>query len=72
MSLPQSSTIEMHHHGGPGDPGMIVRHPTVLEATQPGLEPKPQGPFAMIESSTRGHLIAMIGEYIGTTMLYVE
>lgn len=25
----------------------------------------------MIEANTRGHLIAMIGEYIGTTMLYV-
>lgn len=67
MSLP-TTTIEMTRSGHTGEPPLVIRQPVTLEPTQPqGV--RPRAPFGALTDATRGHLIAILGEYLGTTML---
>lgn len=50
----------------------MIRQPATLEPMATDARPDVRGPFRSLEDSARGHLIAMLGEYIGTTMLYVD
>lgn len=68
MSLPSSNPKAYQHDAG-SEPVLIIRQPATLEAVGPDAVPDVKRPFRSLEDSARGHLIAMIGEYIGTTML---
>lgn len=68
MAYP-TTTIETTQTSSNGDPPMIIRQPVTLaprKMTPPG---RPRGAFSLLTDSARGHLIAMIGEFLGTTML---
>lgn len=56
--------------GFDNEPELVIRQPTTLEAIELDV-PKPKQPFDHLEDAARGHLIAMIGEFLGTMMLYV-
>lgn len=71
MSLPTATTVEMTRTGNSNDPSLIIRQPTILEPTKPSGF-RPRAPFGELTDAARGHLIAMIGEYLGTFMLYVD
>lgn len=70
MSLP-ATRIEMTRTGNNGEAPLVIRQPVILEPTKPQGN-RPKVPFEALTDATRDHLIAMIGEYLGTTMLYVE
>ncbi|KAI7784162.1 aquaporin [Diaporthe eres] len=68
MSIPRAH-IEMHRGGDDVNPPLIVKQPVMLEPT--GLRAGGQRPskvFAALSDAGRGHIVAMIGEYLGTTM----
>lgn len=68
MSIPRAH-IEMHRGGDDGNPPLIVKQPVMLEPTElraGGL--RPHKVFAALGDTARGHIVAMIGEYLGTTM----
>lgn len=67
-TLPSSHPKTFHHDAG-SEPVLIVRQPATLEAVGNDAQPDVRSPFSALEDSARGHLIAMLGEYIGTTML---
>lgn len=68
MSIPRAH-IEMHRGGDDVNPPLIVKQPVMLEPTElrAGGQ-RPNKVFAALSNSGRGHIVAMIGEYIGTTM----
>ena len=59
------------HRGGGDDvnPPLIVKQPVMLEPTElrAGGQ-RPNKAFAALSDAGRGHIVAMIGEYLGTTM----
>lgn len=67
-SLPSSNPKTYQHETG-SEPVLIIRQPATLEAVGNDAPPDVRRPFSALEDSARGHLVAMIGEYIGTTML---
>lgn len=70
MSTLPTSTFEMYRGANSnGDPQLVIRQPATIEATAPGQGPRPKGVFSGMTDDTRGHLIAMIGEFLGTMML---
>lgn len=75
MSLPRAAHIEMHRGGGGDDvnPPLIVKQPVMLEPTEAragggGGGQRPNRVFAALGDAARGHIVAVIGEYLGTTM----
>lgn len=70
MSLPRAAHIEMHRGGGDDvNPPLIVKQPVMLEPTEARAGgQRPNRVFAALGDAARGHIIAMIGEYLGTTM----
>lgn len=69
MSIPRAH-IEMHRGGGDDvNPPLIVKQPVMLEPTElrAGGQ-RPNKVFAALSDAGRGHIVAMIGEYLGTTM----
>lgn len=71
MSLP-ATTIEMTRTGNSNEPSLIIRQSPILEPTNPRRALRAKAPFGILTDAARGHIIAMIGEYLGTFMLYVE
>lgn len=70
MSIPRAH-IEMHRGGGGDDvnPPLIVKQPVMLEPTELRAgSNRPNRVFAALSDAGRGHIVAMIGEYLGTTM----
>lgn len=70
MSIPRAH-IEMHRGGGGDDvnPPLIVKQPVMLEPTElRGGGQRPSRVFAALDDAARGHIVAVIGEYLGTTM----
>ncbi|KKY29501.1 putative aquaporin [Diaporthe ampelina] len=68
-SIPRAH-IEMHRGGGDDvNPPLIVKQPVMLEPTElrAGGQ-RPNKAFAALSDAGRGHIVAMIGEYLGTTM----
>lgn len=67
-SIPRAH-IEMHRTGDDGNPPLIVKQPVMLEPTElrTGSQ-RPNKVFAALSDAGRGHVVAMIGEYLGTTM----
>lgn len=61
----------MTRAGNKNEPPLVIREPVTLEPKNP-QGARPRAPFGALTDTTRGHLIAMIGEYLGTFMLYVE
>lgn len=59
----------MTRTGSHGEPPLIIRQPVTLAPKKITPAGRPKGPFSMLTDATRGHLIAMIGEFLGTTML---
>lgn len=74
MSLPRAAHIEMYRGGGDDvNPPLIVKQPVMLEPTEPraGAGAGGQRPIralAVLGDAARGHIVAVIGEYLGTTM----
>lgn len=66
--LPSSNLKEFQYDAG-SEPVLIIRQPATLEAVNIDGQPEVKGPFRALDEGARGHLVAMIGEYIGTTML---
>lgn len=64
----------MHRAGGGDDvnPPLIVKQPVMLEPTElragAGGQGRPNRVFAALGDAGRGHVVAVIGEYLGTTM----
>lgn len=51
-------------------PVLTIRQPTTLEVVgAEDVQHSARPPFSCLDDSSRGHLIAMVGEFIGTTML---
>lgn len=68
-ALPSSNPKTYQHHVG-SEPVLIIRQPATLEAVgATDAQTYVKRPFHLLDNSARGHLIAMLGEYIGTTML---
>lgn len=67
-SIPKAH-IEMHRGGDDGSPPLIIKQPVMLEPTElrAGVQ-RPKQMFMSLNDAVRGHLVAMIGEYLGTTM----
>ncbi|KAK2614657.1 hypothetical protein N8I77_001463 [Diaporthe amygdali] len=67
-SIPKAH-IEMHRGGDDGSPPLIIKQPVMLEPTElrAGVQ-RPKQIFMSLNDAVRGHLVAMIGEYLGTTM----
>lgn len=68
MSIPRAH-IEMHRAGDDRNPPLIVKQPVMLEPTELRVgSQRPNKVFAALSDAGRGHIVAMIGEYLGTTM----
>ncbi|KAJ4385550.1 Aquaporin-1 [Gnomoniopsis smithogilvyi] len=67
MSLP-ATTIEMTRTGNSNEPSLIIRQSPILEPTKARGPFRPKYPFGILTDAARGHIIAMIGEYLGTFM----
>jgi hypothetical protein len=67
-SIPKAY-IEMHRTGDDGNTPLIVKQPVMIEPTELRIGPqRPNRVFAALSDAGRGHIVAMLGEYIGTTM----
>lgn len=67
-SIPKAH-IEMHRGGDDGNFPLIIKQPVMLEPTElrAGAH-RPNKVFMSLNNAARGHIVAMIGEYLGTTM----
>ncbi|KAI3395604.1 hypothetical protein diail_1042 [Diaporthe ilicicola] len=67
-SMPKAH-IEIHRVGDDGNPSLIIKQPVTLEPTElrAGVQ-RPIKAFTSLNNAARGHIVAMISEYLGTTM----
>ncbi|POS69833.1 aquaporin-2 [Diaporthe helianthi] len=68
MSLPNAH-LEKHRTYHDLSTPLVVKQPVMLEPTEPRIgNQRPNKIFAALSDTSRGHIVAMIGEYLGTTM----
>ncbi|KAJ4418016.1 Aquaporin-1 [Gnomoniopsis sp. IMI 355080] len=58
----------MTRTGNINEPSLIIRQSPILEPTKPHGPFRPKAPFGVLTDAARGHIIAIIGEYLGTFM----
>ncbi|CAN8102683.1 unnamed protein product [Discula destructiva] len=65
---PPTTTIEMTRTGHSSGSPLIIRQPVTLEPLEMAEGGRSRPPFGALTVAAQGHLVAMIGEYLGTMM----